>query len=631
MKLPSIVYLLNNAKQALQRFSLTILSAFVSVCLGIFLIENEKNIDNLFPYINIMLCASIGIPLFFCITIYATTKQLSKRNIVFMQAIATLLLACLYFTFPNANTTHNTSLPYIKYAIYNITCHLFVSFIPFVFNRQLNAFWHYNKILFLRILTSILYSAVIYIGLIVALSSLHLLFDIYIDYKLYAEIFIVTAGFFNTWFFVAGIPSNFTYLENNEVYPKGLKIFAQFVLLPLLVLYLIILYAYGTKIFISWNWPKGIVAYLIICVAVVGILTCLLLYPYGNKEENKWIKKSTKAYYFILFPLLIILFIAIFMRINDYGITISRYVILMLSVWLCLVCIYTAIGKTNIKFIPTSLALLLLMVSFGQWGMFSVSETSQVKRLQQILEQAKILKGNHVQHETIWINDNLNSLYAGNELANENKLPDSLHNEVKSILDYLDEHHGFSSIKQWYQQNLDSMIVLNIKKQKISSNYNEAELYMKTLGLSYTYKYVDDNKSKYNFNSTNNSTLKLVSGYDYFMSFSSYHYNEDKYTISNFTIDSIDYSLIYASKPTIQLTLTTKSETLSFALDSLTKSLIKEYGSNAPTIPKTKMQLFNANKKFDIKIELTTINPEEKNKSLKIVNLSGEIYITKRK
>ena len=448
MKLPSIQYLFKNAKNSFVRFPLTILSSLAAVVIGIYLTECHKSIDNIFPYINIILTSSLGISLFFCATIISNKKKFDKKNNLLIHAFAALILVAIYLTLPSKESTHNTTLPYIKYALYSITSHLLVSFIPFAFTQQLNGFWQYNKTLFIRFLTSTLYSGFIYVGLILALSALNLLFDIKIHNELYFDIWITVAGFFNTWFFVSGIPQDLDELEINNEYPSGLKTFSQYVLLPLLALYLIILYAYGSKILMLWDWPKGIVTYLIICVSVLGILTFLLLYPYGNQNENSWIKKSSKAYYFALIPLLFILYIAIFMRIDDYGITINRYIILILGVWLTILCLYTAIGKTNIKFIPTSLALIAILISFGPWGMFSVSEKSQVKRLEKILTQSKVLVKGKVQNETILGKENITNQYGIDKFANEKLLSDSLHNEVKSILDYLDDHHGFSLIRK---------------------------------------------------------------------------------------------------------------------------------------------------------------------------------------
>jgi hypothetical protein len=191
---------------------------------------------------------------------------------------------------------------------YLLAAHLFVSFVPFVFSGQLIGFWHYNKILFLRFLAAVLYSTFIYLGLILALGALHLLFEVKIPDKLFFELWITVACLFNTWFFVAGVPKDFEALETRTDYPKALRLFSQYVLLPLLALYLIILYAYGMRILLSGDWPKGIVSYLIICVSVLGSLSFLLLHPYGEQNETAWIKKAGRGYYFLLIPLLFLLF-----------------------------------------------------------------------------------------------------------------------------------------------------------------------------------------------------------------------------------------------------------------------------------------------------------------------------------
>lgn len=631
MKLPSINYLITSAKKSFLRFPLTIIASLIAVILGIYLIEFNKDITNIFPYINIMLCMSIGIPLFFCATIIANKKKFDRKNILIINVLVSVILIAIYFTFPNSESTHNTTLPYIKYGLYNITCHLLVSIIPFTFNKQLNGFWHYNKILFIRILTSILYSGFIYIGLIIALTALHLLFDVKIHEELYFEIWIVTIGFFNTWFFVSGIPSDFDHLDEIYDYPKGLKTFSQFVLLSLLGLYLIILYTYGTKILVTWDWPKGIVSYLIIFVSIIGILTFLLLHPYGFQKENIWIKKASKGYYFILIPLLLILFIAIFMRLNDYGITINRYSILMLGVWLSIVCLYTALGKTNIKFIPTSLAIVLILISFGPWGMFSVSEKSQVNRLKNILEKSKILVDGKIQNETIWAKDSLPNLYSNNELKNEGVLSDSLNNEVKSIVEYLDNHHGFSSIKDWYTQDIDSIVNIKKPNENNYSDYSEAEIYMKTMGLNDNWVHAADERPKINFTSDYNEIITTISGYDYLINFEKYVYNDSDKNISSFTLDNVEYKMEYSNKPKVSLTLKCKNEKINFALEELVKKLKKEFGNNPkPSLPISKMSLLGSTTKFEFKIELHTIEIETRKNGFYIKNVSGDLFIKRK-
>jgi hypothetical protein len=628
LKLPSINYLITNAKDSFKRFPLTIISSLLAVIFGIYLIEYGKDITNMFPFINIMLCMSLGIPLYFCVTIISNKKGFDKKNNIIINLFATLVLVVIYFTLPNSESTHNTSLPYIKYTLYNITCHLLVSIIPFIFSKQLNAFWHYNKILFIRILTSILYSGFIYFGLIIALTSLHLLFDIKIHEKLYFEILVTTMCFFNTWFFVSGIPLDFDKLDNNYEYPKGLKIFSQYVLIPLLGLYLIILYSYGTKILILWDWPKGIVSYLIICVSILGILAFLLLHPYGNQKENLWIKKASKGYYFMLFPLLLILFIAIFMRVDEYGITIKRYIVLTLGIWLTVVCLYTAIGKINIKFIPTSLSIMLILISFGPWGMFSISEKSQVNRLKSILEQSKILVENKIDNETIWIKDSLPNLYSNYELKNVDRLTDSLHNEVLSIFNYLDAYHGFSLIREWYTQDIDSIVNVNKVQKKNSYGFSEAKVYMKTLGLNYERINFENKKSKIRYNASYNVSMKTVTDFDYLVNFHKYNYGQKDNNICNFYIDSIEYNLIFSNKSTIKLLLDSKNDTVVFELEGLINKLKKEYGNNPESVlPIAEMRLINSGLFFEIKIEIHSIEMELINNELNVNRLSGDLFI----
>jgi len=638
MKLPSFHYLISNARKTLYRFPLTLLVSAIAVVIGIYLVENESHVKNFFPYVNVMLTASIGIPLFFSATIISGKRKLDAKQHGLLMLMVAIVLTLIYFTLPNSDSTHNTALPYIKYAIYNITAHLLVSFIPFIFSKQINGFWQHNKILFIRIWTSILFSGVLYIGLALALVSMKLLFEIDIHEKLYLDIYIFIAGIFNTWFFLSGIPEDFDELDAIEAYPKGLKIFSQYILLSLLALYLVILYFYGGKILLSWDWPKGIVSYLIICVSILGILTFLLLYPYGNLKGNAWIKKASKIFYVVLIPLLVILFIAILMRIDDYGITIKRYVVLFLGIWLCVVCAYTILGKTNIKFIPVSLAVMLLLISFGPWGMFSVSEHYQVKRLKAILEKAAILKDGKIQHETIFNNkhDNL-------EFKNEKLLSDSLHNEVYSILDYMDDFHGFSAIRSWYSQNIDSIVDAKFKSKNDNDYYyNEAEIYMNAMGLEYETRYEAESQDFKNFNvKTEDDELTKVTGFDYVRDFSNYFYlDSDEANVVKFTLDSVSYKIQLVAGKKYQLFLEAddvrKSEFMqqpwNLNFDGFLEKTYNENGKeNYNYLPAGKMELNTSSDKLELTLQINSLEiKKDKKGKYKPGSFSGKLFIKRK-
>ncbi|RYZ49198.1 MAG: DUF4153 domain-containing protein [Sphingobacteriales bacterium] len=637
MKLLSAHYLLRQAGRSFRRFPLALLSAATATVLAIILVETEDEPSNKFPFINAMLCAALGISLYFCAAVYAEKRKIGATAKNLLRLLVTVLLVALYFSLPGSETTHNTSLPYIRFAIYSITSHLLVAFLPFVADKNENGFWNYNKLLFIRFWTAALYSAVLYIGLACAIGALRLLFDVDVPDRLLFEIFICIAGVFSTWFFLSGIPTDLQQLNHDTSYPRGLKIFAQYMLLPLLVLYLAILYVYGGKIVLLWDWPRGIVSYLIMCVSVLGILTLLLLHPYGHAARNTWIKRFTKAYYVILIPLLALLFIAIGMRLSDYGITINRYIILLTGVWLAIVCLYFVAGKTNIKFIPVSLAVMLLLMSFGPWGMFSLSEKSQVNRLETILLEAKILSPEHkINHETIWVTDSLltdslPTFYSLNPQLNENILNDSLHNEVMSILDYLDDHHGFASIRGWYKQDVDSLVQLaNRKVKKRWYRKDEGEIYMRTLGLKHEYRQTDKNADTYFSFNAMQPDVTDIRGYDYMTTFDLSEYRKEDRS-RTFSIDSVTYTLSYSFKLTDSLNLTYGQTRASFNIAQLLSKIIAERArEKEQLLSLPQMSLYKSTADFDIKIELHSASLEGTGDTVKVNSLGGAIFFKKK-
>lgn len=627
MKLPSIQYLQEKAVTALKRFPLSIVSATISVVCAIYLIEHEHYQGNLFPVINLMLCAALGIPLFFCVTVFSEKLTFSFKIKALLSLIGTLILVGIYFSLPNSDESFNTTLPYIRYAIYNITIHLLVAFAPFILKKEINGFWQYNKVLFIRFLTSMLYSGFLYVGIVLALVSLNLLFDVKIRDQFYFEFWVIIAGLFNTWFFTAGMPKSLTDLDNDYEYPAGLKIFSQYILLPLLMLYLLILYGYGIKIFAAWDWPKGIVSYLIVCVAILGILNFLLIYPYSKQKENKWIATFSRVYYVILFPLIIMLFIAINMRIGDYGITINRYIILLLGCWLTLVAIYFAIGKSNIKFIPISLFTVILLTSFGPWGMFSVSENSQVNRLKAILETHQLLENNSITKEQAIdsISTNYNHEF---KAQNEQLLPDSIKNDIKSILDYLNDHHGLTKIKPWFSTNYDAKIANFNQDKRKYERINEAKVYMNALGLEYTHHYTNNNQTYFSFSTENMYNKVLdISGYDYHVKVNS-NYNNNV-ILQTFVINNKEYELKIQDNENMLLLLENKQLKSALNFDGIIKKLMDNYknSNNNYDIPVNEMTIVSETEGVKLKFIFDNINIETDEKPLKPNYFNGTLLL----
>jgi hypothetical protein len=75
----------------------------------------------------------------------------------------------------------------------------------------------------------------------------------------------------------------------------------------------------------------------------------------------------------------------------------GRYLALALGVWLVLSILYFLLRpEKNIKFIPASLCVGILIVSLGPWGALPVSERSQAVRLESLLKKNALLRDSKV-------------------------------------------------------------------------------------------------------------------------------------------------------------------------------------------------------------------------------------------
>ncbi|MDO6736756.1 DUF4153 domain-containing protein [Wenyingzhuangia sp. 2_MG-2023] len=623
MKFLSIRYLYNNAKDSFLKYPLVVLSAFVAVVLSLVLVEYDDEITNKLPCINALLTFSLGVPLFFCISVFKRKNHLSANYLYGIYLLGFLFLGTIYVSFPSIDTTHNTSIPYIRYGVFNVIIHLLVSFAPYLKTKELNGFWNYNKALFLRLCTSVLYSTFIYIGLILALFSVKSLFNVEIHDELYLDIYIVIIGLFNTWFFVSGVPDDLNKLEKVREYPKGLKIFTQYILLSLLVLYLVILYAYIGKIFISWDWPKGIVSYLVSGVSVLGFFTILLIYPYGKLLGNEWIPKFSKVFYILIIPLVIVLFIALSMRVLDYGITIKRYAAITLGVWISMVCIYFIIKKDNIKFIPVSLSILLILTCFGPWGMFSVSEKSQAHRLEKILIENGILVDGKIENEVLWNLDSLPKFRTKKKLINNHILNDSLHNEVKSILDYLVDHHGFQQIRPWFVQDFTVLIGDTITHKRFSYN-SEARRYMETMGIKYRKLYKNSSNQKTVYYRTKKPKLIATQGADYLYGFMFSTKKASK-------IIPLQNQTIQLSRQQKTLRIITQHDTLVIPLEKLKKEIIDKWGtSNNNSLPEILWSTTFTSSDLEIICEIDYVHLKTTQETNPVQNFGGTLFIIEK-
>jgi hypothetical protein len=383
LKLPSIATLWSNTLKVFTRFPLEVLIAITSAIVWYLLVDKKNDSEGTAEMIKFIFIGNLALTLILSVDLFSEVNKfdLTKKWILRLLALS----LCIGLFFRLKPSFYDADI--YRIALLAVAFHLLVAFAPFIQRGSLEGFWEYNKSLFLRFLASALYAGVLYIGLAAALATINALFNVRIDFPIYMQLFALVVAGFSPIFFLVGVPS-VEELKSDEVqYPKGLKLFTQYVLIPLMTIYLAILLVYEVKIIIAWEFPKGMVSLLILGYAVFGILSLLLIYPIRNKEGSGWIKLFSKFFYIMMIPLVILLLLAIWKRVSNYGITESRYILICLAAWLSLIILYFLISKKqNIKIIPASLCVLALLAVYGPQSAFSISRYSQQSRLKSLMD-----------------------------------------------------------------------------------------------------------------------------------------------------------------------------------------------------------------------------------------------------
>jgi hypothetical protein len=621
-KLPSFGMLAKEAVAAFARFPVPIIASVISCCICIYFVEADHDQrtanENLWKLLlSSGLCMTLGIGMKF----FSESRNHSLMTTMLLQLLVIGVGAAFYFLTPDFKDFSETL--GFRYALFVLAAHLFAAIAPFINRGSMNGFWRYNEALFLRFLLSAFFAAVLYAGLAIALLSVEHLFGLKdeIEEEHYADLWFVITGVFHTWFFLAGVPNDLNGLEEDQSYPKSLKIFTQFVLLPLVTIYLLILYAYYGKIIFQWELPRGWVGWLVMSFSVTGILSLLLVFPIRNSEDSKWIRNFSKFYYIALLPLIFLLGLAIYPRISDYGITENRYFLILLTLWLAAISLYFLFSKKkNIKVIPVSLLFMAIFSSFGPWGAFAVSERSQVNRLVGLLEKNNRFDGNHLK-------------YAADTIPREDV------REINEVMTYLSRRHDFDNFADAVNLSLDSLnnsdstLDSTLRNDTYSIRMRLLEL-MNIPGYEYfidqeTYQEYGEEFSYYTSETSGTeSTGWQVSGFDYVSKYYGNYNNFPRNIKAGSAILYIDFDSKKNEMRFGRLGDTTLIIQLSPYIKRLNKVLENPNAySSYGQIPDTLSVLVNENNQLKIGIHFNNIRGRQKPDSITIDDIGADILI----
>jgi hypothetical protein len=379
IRFPSIENAVAGTGATLRRFPLSLVSGLVACVTAIDMVGTSARAWS--P--RLLAVAVMGLALFTASRTAVEGRPAIRGRLWMLYALTAAGLATVY-ALSLGWTDRLAALRLIQLLL---LAHLAVAVAPYVGADRPNGFWQYNRFLLLRFLESSFYTMVLFAGLAVALGALDKLFGVDVSSKTYFHLLAILSFVFHPWFFLAGVPADFEALDARDDYPLGLKVFSQFVLIPLVTVYLVILTAYLGKVVITRTWPSGWIGYLVSSVSLTGVLALLLVHPIRRRGDTPWVNTYARWWFVALLPSLVMLLLAVSKRVGQYGITEERYFLAILSVWMLGISLYYGLtGSTRIKRIPETLLLVVLLSAVGPWSAYAVSKRSQVSRLAGLLE-----------------------------------------------------------------------------------------------------------------------------------------------------------------------------------------------------------------------------------------------------
>lgn len=470
-------------RKSVRRFPVTVAISTILAILLIYTNESQLTGNSHETLVKINLTVGLGIPLSLCIGLLIERFfKKDKLKTVFLYVIGIGFLVLYYFLFFKTIYGIVTASRYFATMLFFILSFLYIPRI----GRENNYEYHLMDIWSSFALTFV-YSFVLYFGIAAIFFTIDQLFDVNIKGELYYYMFLIVSLIFAVSLFLSKLPSieeEYDWVE----YTKSLKILLIYIVIPLITVYTAILYVYFGKILVTREWPRGLVSHLVLWYSTLSVGVIFLITPI--LDENKVAKLFKVLFPKIILPVLFMMFMSIYQRISQYGVTENRYYVVALGLWVLGIMLYFSFKKSlrNI-IIPISLSLVILNSVYGPLSSFAISKYSQNKRFENLLVKNNMLSNGEIVKD--------------GEISSEDK------REISNIISYFNQNHKLRDIKVLPKDfDLDKMeTVMGFKYEPYYSRPYE--------------------ENRYFYYGTQNAEDAVdIKGYDYYIHMNSWNENK---------------------------------------------------------------------------------------------------------
>lgn len=337
--------------------------------------------------------------------------------------------------------------------------------------------------------TSLLYSAVMYIGIAAILFAVdNLLFSVHNDGYAYGAV--IVGVLFAPLYYLSQLPELGQRTEEQteadwqrETYTRFLEILVSYIAIPLFAAYTIVLLAYMVKILVTRVWPIGLLGPMVLIYSAVGIV----LFVLASLPENRAASLFRRIFPKVWIPIVLMQMISVWIRLNAYGITESRYYVALFALFSLISAVVLSIRPIKANQSIALLAAIFALVSIlPPVDAFTLSRNSQTHRLEKYLSAEGMLS-----------NGELNP---NPQASEQTKI------EVTNILDYLEYRHSLDDVS-WLPESYSSM-------RDMKESFGFERTYPNYSGQIYDYLYISLDEGK----------PLDIAGYDVAVPINSYRY-----------------------------------------------------------------------------------------------------------
>jgi hypothetical protein len=332
--------------ETLKRFPLASLSAFLVTLIWVMLIEINFSQNHEITILahKIAFVLTIGVFLF-------PVLHLMNRSFWFKLLGMALLGAYFYFL-----PLQIKSIDLLRHFLLLLALAFMFFWAPFLNTNISNKnIWEWTMKILLIVFATVLLTLTIYGVFTIVIYSLRELFELTIDSRRYAQFAIIVLGLFSVNFFLSQMPKYICLLQLKK-YTRIGAVFTKYVLTPITLIYMAILFAYIVRVVLLQKWEEVTIDWMIISFSFLAIATYMFWTPLILKMNAKFrglIWGST-------FLLSIILALSIWIRLEQ-GVSIeSLYLIFLFDVWLFLMSLYFLLfNNASYKWLFFSISLLI--------------------------------------------------------------------------------------------------------------------------------------------------------------------------------------------------------------------------------------------------------------------------------